>query len=57
MKDLKIPQGQTRFIVIEQEAKSLYKLIAGEVYLKTNLGRDEWKKLVGPLACVAGGIV
>lgn len=50
MKDLKIPQAQTRFIVIEQEAKSLYKLIAGEVYLKTDLGRDEWKKLVGPQA-------
>ena len=50
MKDLKIPQGQTRFIVIEQEAKSLYELIAGEEYLKTDLGRDEWKKLVGPQA-------
>ena len=52
MKDLKKPQGQTRFIVIElkQEAKSLYQLIAGEVYLETNLGRDEWKKLVGPQA-------
>ena len=43
-------QGQKRFIVINKNAKSLYELIADEQYRSTNLGRDEWKKLVGPQA-------
>lgn len=47
---MKIPQGQERFIVIDKTANSLYELIADEKYRPTNLGRDEWKKLVGPQA-------
>ena len=43
-------QGQKRFIVINKAANSLYELIADEIYRSTNLGRDEWKKLVGPQA-------
>ncbi|CAH3168115.1 unnamed protein product [Porites lobata] len=43
-------ESQTRFIVINKKAKSLYELISKETYEPTTLGRDEWKKLVGPQA-------
>ncbi|XP_066026287.1 uncharacterized protein [Pocillopora verrucosa] len=41
---------QLRFIVIKQEADSLYSLIADEQYRHTLLGRDGWKELIGSQA-------
>ena len=43
---MKIGQ-QIRFIVINQQANSLYSLIADGQYRKTSLGRDTWKSLIG----------
>ncbi|XP_022784725.1 uncharacterized skeletal organic matrix protein 5-like [Stylophora pistillata] len=42
--------GQIRFIVLNMEASSLYSLIADQKYRSTSLGRDTWKKLIGPEA-------
>ena len=44
---MKIGQ-QLRFIVINKQANSLYSLIADGQYRATSLGRDTWKKLIGP---------
>ena len=41
---------QLRFIVIKQEADSLYSLIADEQYRHTLLGREGWKELIGSQA-------
>ena len=38
------------FIVINKQATSLYSLIADGQYLDTSLGRNAWKKLIGPEA-------
>ena len=46
---MKIGQ-QLRFIFINKTAKSLYSLIADGKYRATLLGRDTWKKVVGPQA-------
>ena len=43
---MKIGQ-QIRFIVINQQANSLYSLIADGQYRNTSLGRDTWKSLIG----------
>ena len=42
--------GQNRFIVINKQANSLHSLIADGQYSATTLGRDTWKKLLGPQA-------
>ena len=46
---MKIGQ-QINFIVINKQADSLYSLIADGKYRATSLGRDTWKKLIGPQA-------
>ena len=46
---MKIGQ-QINFIVINKQADSLYSLIADGKYRVTSLGRDTWKKLIGPQA-------
>ena len=38
---------QIRFIAIDQQADSLYSLIADGQYRHTSLGRDTWKSLIG----------
>ena len=38
---------QTKFIVINRQANSLYSLIADGQYRSTSLGRDKWKSLIG----------
>ena len=38
---------QTRFIVINKQAKSLYSLIADGQHRATSLSRDKWKSLIG----------
>ena len=38
---------QTNFVVIDQQASSLYSLIADGQYRATSLGRDKWKSLIG----------
>ncbi|KAL9975155.1 hypothetical protein ACROYT_G012279 [Oculina patagonica] len=43
---MKIEQ-QTRFIVINQTASSLYSIMANDQYRATSLGRDTWKSLAG----------
>ena len=43
---MKIGQ-QIKFIVINQQANSLYSLIADGQYRSTSLGRDTWKSLIG----------
>ena len=43
---MKIGQ-QIRFIVINQQANSLYSLIADGQYRATSLGRETWKLLIG----------
>ena len=43
---MKIGQ-QIKFIVINQQANSLYSLIADGQYHSTSLGRDTWKSLIG----------
>ena len=42
---MKIGQ-QIKFIVINQQANSLYSLIADGQYRSTSLGRDTWKSLI-----------
>ena len=39
--------NQIRFIVVNQQANSLYSLIADGQYRNTSLGRDTWKSLIG----------
>ena len=39
---------QTRFIVIDKQADSLYSLIADDQHRPTSLGREKWKSLIGP---------
>jgi len=46
---MKIGQ-QIKFIVINRQANSLYSLIADGQYRATSLGRNTWKKLIGPQA-------
>ena len=41
---------QTKFIVINKQANSLYSLIADGQYRKTSLGRKTWKTLIGSQA-------
>ena len=43
---MKIGQ-QIRFIVVNQQANSLYSLTADGQYRNTSLGRDTWKSLIG----------
>ena len=42
------PGQQTRFIVIEKQADSLYSLIADGQHRATSLSREKWKSLLGP---------
>ncbi|CAH3160763.1 unnamed protein product, partial [Porites evermanni] len=44
---MKIKDSQSKFIVINQQANSLYSLIADGQYRNTSLGRDTWKSLIG----------
>jgi len=46
---MKIGQ-QINFIVITRQATSLYSLIADGKYRPTTVGRNTWKKLIGPPA-------
>jgi len=46
---MKIGQ-QSKFIVINQTANSLYSLIADGQYRATSLGRDTWRSLIGSQA-------
>ena len=46
---MKINQ-QTKFIVINKQANSLYSLIADGQYRNTSLGRNTWKTLIGSQA-------
>ena len=39
-----------KFVVINKQADSLYSLIADGQYHSTSLGRDMWKRLIGPEA-------
>jgi len=41
---------QTKFIVINRHANSLYSLIADGIYRATSLGRSTWKTLIGSQA-------
>ena len=41
---------ETRFYLLDKEASSLYSLIQDGKHRPTNLGRDEWKKLIGSQA-------
>ena len=41
---------QLRFIVINEQADSLYSLIADGQYRETSLRRDTWKTLIGAAA-------
>lgn len=38
---------QTRFIVINKTARSLYSLLSGNIFHPTSLGRNVWKTLYG----------
>ena len=41
--------GQNKkFIVMNKQAESLYSVIVDGIYRNTSLGRDTWKKLIGP---------
>ena len=51
---MKIGQ-QIWFIVINQQANSLYSLIADGQYRNTSLGRDTWKSLIGSKASLQIG--
>ena len=42
--------SQTKFIVINKQANSLYSLIADGQYRATSLGRNTWKTLIGSQA-------
>ena len=44
---MKINDNQPKFIVINQQANSLYSLIADGQYRDTSLGRATWKSLMG----------
>ena len=44
---MKINDNQSKFIVINQQANSLYSLIADGQFRSTSLGRDTWKSLIG----------
>ena len=44
---MKINDSKSKFIVINQQANSLYSLIADGQYRSTSLGRDTWKSLIG----------
>ena len=44
---MKIGQ-QIKFVVINNQANSLYSLIADGQFRATSLGRDTWKSLIGP---------
>ena len=44
---MKINDNQSKFIVINKQANSLYSLIADGQYRNTSLGRDTWKSLIG----------
>ena len=44
---MKINDNQSKFIVINQQANSLYSLITDGQYRNTSLGRDTWKSLIG----------
>ena len=46
---------QIKFIVINQQANSLYSLIADGQYRSTSLGRDTWKSLIGSEASLQFG--
>ena len=41
---------QTKFIVLNKHANSLYSLIADGIYRSTSLGRGTWKSLLGSLS-------
>ena len=43
---MKVDQ-QFKSVVINYQARSLYSLIADNIYRSTSLGRDTWKKLIG----------
>ena len=43
---MKVDQ-QIRFIAVEQEASSLFSLIADGQHRATSLGRNTWKSLIG----------
>ena len=47
--------NQTNFIAINQQASSLYSLIADGIYRATTLGRDYWKTLIGSQASLQRG--
>ena len=47
---MKIDGQDTRFIVINKAADSLYSLIADGKHRATSLGRHTWKKLIGSQA-------
>ncbi|XP_022810025.1 uncharacterized protein LOC111347029 [Stylophora pistillata] len=42
--------GESSFLPMDQKALSPNALIADGQYRATSLGRDEWKKLIGPAA-------
>ena len=44
---MQIPGQQIKFIVITEQADSLYSLIADGHYRNVSLGRDTWKTLFG----------
>ena len=46
---MKIGQ-ELKSVVINHQARSLYSLIADDKYWATSLGRNTWKKLIGPRA-------
>ena len=46
---MKIGQ-ELKSVVINHQARSLYSLIADDKYRATSLGRNTWKKLIGPRA-------
>ena len=41
---------QFKSVVINYQARSLYSLIADNIYRNTSLGRDTWKELIGSQA-------
>ena len=43
---MKIPGEDTRFLVVNKKASSLYALIADGKYRPTKIGRHEWKTLI-----------
>ena len=47
--------NKINFAVINQQASSLFSLIADGQYRATTLGRDTWKSLIGPAASLQSG--